>query len=55
MSVNRNRYGWFTALSAVSMVPVWVGVVLLAGCAAPRAGAPSLPLAADTAEVVAYP
>lgn len=55
MSVNRNRYRWFTALSAAPMVPVWLGVALLAGCAAPRAHAPSIPAAADTAEVLAYP
>lgn len=58
MSLNRNRFRRSTAPSAVSLVPVWAGVILIplmAGCAAPRVATPSLPPAADTAEVVAYP
>lgn len=58
MSLNRNRFRRSWTRSAVSLVPVCAGVILIplmAGCAAPRAAAPRLPPAADTAEVVAYP
>lgn len=58
MSVNRNSRKWFAAFQARSGVPLRVAaipVILLTGCAAPRTPTPTIPPAADTAEVVAYP
>ncbi|RBW49812.1 glycine zipper 2TM domain-containing protein [Marinobacter sp. F3R11] len=55
MLIHRKTFKWFMALFGTSMVPVWVGVIMLAGCAAPRASVQSIPPSVDTAEVVAYP
>lgn len=55
---NRSRSRGFPAHLGVSRVPVWLAaipLILLAGCATPRASTPTIPPAADTAEVVAYP
>jgi len=55
---NRSRSRDFPAPLSVPRMPVWLAAIpiaLLAGCATPRASTPTIPPAADTAEVVAYP
>lgn len=58
MSVNMNCPESLLRRRRVSRLRLSLGVitlVLLTGCAAPRASTPVLPVAVETAEVVAYP